>query len=183
MIPVSTASAACFSTAPHYKYIELLRFRAKGVKKHTLHTVDTVGQVPVHAAPRRSSNCGRAHFKPTRSCRGAVCRHWASHSQVRHRYFPTCCSPVGPWGQPRILIGFVALSGPVSCVRRGRDGQVGRPRGAPRWPAAQRAPPGRTGLRLPPPRWPRVAFLGVWGPTPGPRTARSTMKRRSQDEH
>jgi hypothetical protein len=31
-------------------------------------------------------------------------------------------------------------------------------------------------------RWPRAAFLGVLGPTRGPRTARSTMKWKSHDE-
>ena len=59
------------------------------------------------------------------------------------------------------------------------------------WATTWRAPLGRGRTdaawsyptTFPPPRWPLAAFLGVWGPTPGPRTARSTLTRRFYDEH
>ena len=74
-------------------------------------------------------------------------------------FLPSLGGPRGPREQPRIHTQFVALSGPVF----GLPAQAGRPRGAPCCALGQRTPPERTGPTSPPLRWPRAAFLRVWG--------------------
>ena len=99
-------------------FIYSLRFRAKGVKKHTLDTADTAGQVCLHATPIRNNHVGRAHFNPTCSCRSTVFRHWASHFQVRHKCLPIRCYSGGPQKSPQVHTDFVALLGGFVGVGR-----------------------------------------------------------------
>ena len=143
MIRVSAVSRVCILAARprvrHMVIIRLLRSRAKGVKTHTLDTVDTAGKISLHATPRRNSYRWGAHCNAVRSSRNAVYRHWARQAQACHGYFPTRFSRVGPREQRPIHIEFVAMSGPVL----GRPGAPpvgpwanGRGRGVPASPSA-----------------------------------------------